>query len=81
MPRKPENLERHELIGLKAEVVKSPDQSQEDIRGEVTNETRNTLNIGGKKVPKKGRNFSFTISGQEVKISGDDILERPEDRT
>lgn len=80
MPRTPENLSRHELIGLEAEVIHSPDPTQEEIRGEVMDETQNTLTIGEHQVPKKGRIFSFTISEENVELEGDEILDRPEDR-
>lgn len=80
MSRTPENLSQHELIGLKAEVIHSPDPDQEKIRGEVMNETQNTLTIGDNQVPKKGRTFRFTVSEETVELEGDEILDRPEDR-
>ncbi len=81
MPRTPENIHKHELIGLQAEVQSSPDSSQEQISGEILDETQNTLNIGGKKVPKKGRVFTVHLQEDRVNIKGEKILERPEDRT
>jgi ribonuclease P protein subunit POP4 len=80
MSRTPENLHKHELIGLEAEVVESPDSSQTGMEGEVLNETKNTLNIAGKKIPKKGRSFRFQLPDEEVTLSGEKLLERPEDR-
>jgi len=80
MPRTSENIFRHELIGLQAEVKSSPDDSQEDISGEILDETQNTLNIDGKKVPKKGRKFIIHVQDNRVEVEGTDILERPEDR-
>jgi ribonuclease P protein subunit POP4 len=81
MPRTRENIQRHELIGLKAEVKSSPDRSQENISGEVMDETQNTLDIDGKKVPKQGRTFLIHLENEKVEVKGEDILERPEDRT
>lgn len=81
MPRTPENIQRHELIGLQAEVKSSPDKTQEEISGEVLDETQNTLNIDGKKVPKQGRVFLIRLENDQVEVKGEDILERPEDRT
>jgi ribonuclease P protein subunit POP4 len=81
MPITPENLPRHELIGLHAEVVKSTDSSQEGIQGEVEDETRDTLTIDGKQVEKKNCTFLFTLpEGEEVELEGKVIAKRPEDR-
>lgn len=80
MSRTPENLTRHELIGLTAEVIASPDKSQEEVSGEVMDETQNTLTIGDNQVPKKGRTFRFELGTQSVNLDGEEILDRPEDR-
>lgn len=77
----PENLPRHELIGLKAEVIDSTDGSQNDISGEVTEETQSMLEIDGRKVEKKSCTFLFELpNGTEVELDGKLIDERPEDR-
>lgn len=77
----PENLPRHELISLRAEVVDSTDGSQTGISGEVTDETRSMLEIEGKKVEKKSCIFLFELpDGTEVELDGKLIDERPEDR-
>ncbi|MFT4868509.1 MAG: ribonuclease P protein subunit POP4 [Colwellia polaris] len=80
MSRTPENLARHELIGLTAELIDSPDSSQEGIKGEVLDETQNTLTIANHQVPKQGRVFRFELQNQKVELDGREILERPEDR-
>lgn len=80
MPRTSENLHKHELIGLHAEVVESPDSSQIGVKGEVLNETNNTLNIAEKKIPKKGRSFRFQLPDEEITLSGEKLLKRPENR-
>ena len=77
----PENLPRHELIGLKAEVVECSDENKEGISGEVLNETRDTLNISGKTVEKENCVFLFKLpSEEEVKLDGKLSAKRPEDR-
>lgn len=77
----PENLPRHELIGLECEVVESPDETQEGISGEVLDETESMLRIGDREVEKAGRVFRFTLpSGEKVKLDGDLIGKRPEER-
>jgi len=81
MPITPENLPRHELIGLKAEIVESTDESQIGISGEVLDETKNMLRIEDKQVQKETSTFRFTLpSGEKVKLDGKLIHERPEDR-
>ena len=77
----PENLKRHELIGLKTKVYESPNPSQRGLEGEVLDETRKTLNISGKIIPKEGCSFIFTLpEGIKVKVNGDKIYGSPEDR-
>jgi len=81
MPRTPENLPKHELIGLNVEVVEASNDNYIGISGEVLDETRDTLNIDGKTVEKKSSVFLFELpTGEEVKIKGDLIAKRPEDR-
>ncbi|MFH1228955.1 MAG: ribonuclease P protein component 1 [Candidatus Aenigmatarchaeota archaeon] len=81
----PKNLVKHELIGLIADVVASTNKFNVGIRGLVVDETKNTLTIetetGLKKVQKKGTTFIFKIpSGKRVKVNGNKIAIRPEDR-
>lgn len=77
----PENLPRHELVGLRAEVIDSTDQTQIGISGEVTGETRSMLEIEGKKVEKKSSTFLFTLpDGTKVELDGRLIDERPAER-
>ena len=49
----PYNLLRHELIGLKTEVVGSPDKNQVGLTGEITGETKNTITLKTKEHTKK----------------------------
>ncbi len=55
-------------IGLTVEVVESPNQSEVGIRGEVVDETQNTLKImtekGLKVVAKRGRTFRVWYKGK-----------------
>lgn len=79
------NLIRHELIGLSVKVVESTNKFQINIKGTVVDETKNTLTIetenGLKKVQKKGSKFIFGIpDGKNVKVNGDKIAVRPEER-
>ncbi|RLE63822.1 MAG: ribonuclease P protein subunit [Thermoprotei archaeon] len=81
----PRNLPRHELIGLRIEVIESPNSFQKGIRGEIIFETMNTLIVdtpkGRKVIPKKDRVFKIWLpDGIAVLIEGNIILGRPEDR-
>jgi ribonuclease P protein subunit POP4 len=81
----PENLVRHELIGLTVEVTKSPNRFQIGTKGLVVDETKNLLAIetseGVKKIQKDKAEFIFTIPGGiRVRVNGKIIAKRHEDR-
>ncbi len=86
MRHTPRNIIRHELIGLKVEVVESANEFLVGISGLVLDETRNMLLIGepGKRkrwVPKRGTLFRIWLpDGLRVLVEGDVIVGRPEDR-
>jgi ribonuclease P protein subunit POP4 len=76
---------QHEFIGLNAKVVKSSNPNYVGIKGNVVNETHNTLVIThknkNKTVVKDTAIFHFTLSdGTVVEINGKTIVGRPEDR-
>ncbi len=77
------NLRKHELIGLRVEVLQATDPSQRSLAGTVVDETRNLLVIeaGGveRRIPKQGSRFRFEVQGG-VEVEGDEIRFRPEDR-
>jgi len=84
-PLSPQNVVRHELIGLEAEVVRSSHLGYVGIRGVVADETRGMLTLrcgrDRKSVPKSGSAFSFTLpDGSRVEVEGRVILGRPEAR-
>ncbi|MBI4021509.1 MAG: ribonuclease P protein component 1 [Candidatus Aenigmarchaeota archaeon] len=73
----PQNLVRHELIGLRVHVAA--------MHGQIVDETRNTLVIeaGGREkiIPKDGHRFTFTLpSGERIAVDGTVLVGRPEDR-
>lgn len=81
----PENLVRHELIGLHAEVVNSTNRCLVGAIGRVVDETRNMLHIetdnGVKSVSKAHTCFVFTLPhGQTVKANGSVLVSQPENR-
>jgi len=81
----PQNLVRHELIGLKVKITKSTDPTQKRMSGTVVDETYNTFIIKSKgkekTIPKKNSIFMFTLpNGMKVEIEGKILISRPEDR-
>lgn len=85
MPITPQNLVKHEFIGLKVKVVKSTDSTQRKVSGKVVDESYNTLTVGSsgkeKKMIKQNCVFVFTLpSGTKVEVDGKVIVGRPEDR-
>ncbi|MBI4894534.1 MAG: ribonuclease P protein component 1 [Candidatus Aenigmarchaeota archaeon] len=85
MPITPQNLVRHELIGLKVSVSKSSDPTQEGLSGTVVDESYGvlTVDVAGKdkKVVKSSCVFVFTLPDRrKVEVDGKVIVSRPEDR-
>jgi ribonuclease P protein subunit POP4 len=85
MPTKPENVLRHELIGLKAIVARSSSSFLVGMRGRIIDETRNTIKLSTRKgikvIPKGVAVFRFDLSdGSTVEVEGAKLLGRPENR-
>jgi ribonuclease P protein subunit POP4 len=82
----PQNIFRHELVGLNVEVVKSSHEGFTGIKGEVIDETKNTVKVEDvtgceKIIPKSVVTFQFTLPDNKVvEIDGSIIVARPEDR-
>ncbi|MFP4045481.1 MAG: ribonuclease P protein component 1 [Candidatus Aenigmatarchaeota archaeon] len=79
------NLPRHEIIGLEVEVIESSNTDEQGLSGKVVDEQENVLKIEAdvevKTVQKSGRKFVFELpSGKKVKVSGDLIQGKPEER-
>lgn len=74
---------RHELIGLDV-TVESPHAGWNGLSGRIVDETMHTIVVettsgSVKRVPKPGQWFLFRVGN--VRIAGDAINFRPEDRT
>lgn len=82
----PQNIFKHEFIGLKIKVVDSSHPGFIGIEGKVVNETKNTIKVEDNKgkekiIPKKVSVFHFELhDGRKVEIEGKIIVARPEDR-
>ncbi len=79
-----QDLIARDWIGLRVEVVDSPNPCEIGLAGEVVDETQNTLRLmtekGLKVVAKKGRTFRVWYMGHRVRVKGDLIAFRPEER-
>ncbi len=81
---RPEDIVRHELIGLDIKVVRCANRLLVGLEGRVIDESRNMLVIetakGEKSLPKGLCAFSFLVSGKRVRVEGSLLVSRPEDR-
>jgi len=85
MPIKPENILRHELIGLKALVARSANPLLTGMRGMIIDETRNTVRLstrrGVKVIPKGVAVFRLALpDGSIVEVEGAKLVGKPQDR-
>ncbi|MFW9807323.1 MAG: ribonuclease P protein component 1 [Candidatus Thorarchaeota archaeon] len=81
----PENLIRHELVGLSTHVVESKDPSHVCRKGVILGETREMIQIGTEEgtisVPKGICVFDMTLPDDiVVRVNGGLLRGRPEDR-
>lgn len=85
MPITPNNIVRHELIGLKIEVVGSKNPRNIGIQGKVVNETQKTLVVEAKgkekKIFKTQTTSRLTLPNKKiVEVDGKLLAGRPWDR-
>ncbi len=81
----PQNILRHELIGLSVKVVQARSSSTRGIHGIVVDESRNMLTIVNKNgkvmIPKNIATFRFNLpSGIRVDVDGKRLVAKPENR-
>jgi ribonuclease P protein subunit POP4 len=76
----PKKLLRHELIGLEAKITDSKNKHNIGIKGKITDETRNTLSIGNKKILKKDVMIEIKTDDQNIIIDGKKLIKSPEER-
>lgn len=71
-------------IGLRVEVMESPNPCEVGLKGQVVDETMNTLKIrtdrGMKTVAKMHRIFAVEVDGVRYRVDGKLIAFRPEER-
>lgn len=82
--RTPENIQKHELIGLNMEVVSSKNPNNVNISGKIVNETRKTLLVESKGMLKRLFKDQITLNldlpRKQVEIEGNLLLGRPWER-
>jgi ribonuclease P protein subunit POP4 len=84
-PIAPQNILRHELIGLTVKIRDATNAEVKGIRGAVVDETKNTLRIlssqGTVMIPKSIATFRFKLpDGTQVDVDGRRLVSRPESR-
>lgn len=81
---KPQDIIKHELIGLGIEIIASPNKSLVGKCGTITDETRSTITIEErgkfKKVLKSQITFKAKFQGKVVEVPGCELISRPEER-
>ncbi|WP_456395464.1 ribonuclease P protein component 1 [Thermococcus sp.] len=76
----------HELIGLKAKIIRTSHPELVGIEGHIIDETRNTLTMVGDTaerlwvIPKSVVEIEFEIDDKKIRIHGRDLIGRPEMR-
>ncbi len=79
----PKNIIWHELIGLKAKIIRASHPELVGLEGYVLDETRNTLVLAGERVwviPKDVVWLEFEVDGKRIQINGKELVGRPEMR-
>jgi len=84
-PMNPQNVMRHEVIGLKVRIVRTVNRQLTGLTGRVVDETRNTLTLSNGLrnviVPKDTAMFYFYLpTGEVVEVDGKRLVARSEDR-
>ena len=77
------NIVWHELIGLKAKIIRASHPELVGLEGYVLDETRNTLVLAGERVwviPKDVVCIEFEVEGKRIQINGKELVGRPEMR-
>lgn len=79
-----EVLPIHELIGLSVRVSMSKDAGKSGVFGMVVDETQRTFTIetktGEKVLPKNENTFVFDLNGENVELSGNELIGNPIER-
>jgi ribonuclease P protein subunit POP4 len=80
----PENIMRHELIGLETFIMESNNLQVVGLHGKIVDETKSMFAIetlaGIKKIPKENSTWKFNLDGANVIVIGKTIVKRSYER-
>ena len=80
----PENITRHELIGLETSIVESNNLQVVGLHGKIINETKSMFTIetqtGVKNMPKENSVWRFDLDGVFTTVNGKAIAKRSYER-
>ncbi len=80
----PDNIFRHELVGLHAVIVNATNSQMIGISGTVIDETKSMLILdtksGTKMIPKNTSKWRFDVAGRHIHINGEQITKRSAER-
>lgn len=81
---KPEYVVAHEWIGREVLIDSSPNEFEVGLGGEIMDETLNTFTLKTEKslktVAKRNRIFKVAFMGKNMRVNGNYLCFRPEDR-
>ncbi len=79
-----DNIHKHELIGLSAQITASSDRGCIGTRGKIIGETKNTFSLETKGIEKtyqkNGTRLAVKIQNKEIEFDLTQLRYRPEDR-
>ena len=80
----PENITRHELIGLDTSIIESNNLQIVGLCGKIINETKSMFTIetqtGVKNMPKENSVWKFNLDGVSTIVNGTSIAKRSYER-
>jgi len=80
----PENITRHEFIGLETSIVESDNLQIVGLHGKIIDETKSMFTIetqtGVKSVPKENTIWRFVLDGVSTTVNGHAIAKRSYER-
>ena len=80
----PENIIRHELVGLHTRIIQSANSQMVGTSGDIVDETKHMFVLqtdsGTKSIPKDINTWGFCISGIDIHINGANITKRSAER-
>ena len=77
---KERDIAKHELIGLKAEIIDSKNKDNIGIKGQIIDETKNTITIEQNNKTKRLSKNNITLQIHNQKIKGTSLKGRPKER-